>query len=151
MFRFYSSSGVVSYWAMLSTTRFTLEIVASLLVLNELRVGFPPRFQRCYFFDKAPSFEAREAHRCLNNWLGIFCARGGGLLDHPYAPCHPPSATPTEKHLGVISYTTGIRWVVAFYTYILFPIGFFVQYNKSSIRCFWICPHEYLLPKALWV
>ena len=35
------------------------------------------------FFDKAPSF---EAHRYLNNRLGIFCARGGGLLDHPYAP-----------------------------------------------------------------
>ena len=60
-------------------------------------------------FHKAPSFEAREAHRYLNKRLGIFCARGGGLLDHPYAPCHPPSATPTEKHLGVSSYTIGIR------------------------------------------
>ena len=33
----------------------------------------------------------------------------GGLLDHPYAPCHAPSATPSEKHLVVRSYTTGIR------------------------------------------
>ena len=53
------------------------------------------------FFDKAPSFKAREAHRYLNILLGIFRARGGGLLDHPYAPCPPPSATPTEKHLGI--------------------------------------------------
>ena len=36
-----------------------------------------------FFFDKVPSFEAREAHRYLNNRLGIFRARGGGLLDHP--------------------------------------------------------------------
>ena len=36
------------------------------------------------FFDKAPSFEAKEARRYLNNRLGIFCVRGGGLLDHPY-------------------------------------------------------------------
>ena len=40
------------------------------------------------FFHTAPSFEAKEAHRYLNNWLGIFRARGGGLLDHPHAPCH---------------------------------------------------------------
>ena len=64
---------------------------------------------RTEFYYKAPSFEAREAHRYLNNRLGLFRAKGGGLLDHPYAPCHPPSATPTEKHLGVSSYTTGIR------------------------------------------
>ena len=31
-----------------------------------------------------PSFETGEAHRYLNNWLGIFRARGGDLLDHPY-------------------------------------------------------------------
>ena len=30
------------------------------------------------FFDKAPSFEASEAHRYLNNRLDIFHARGGG-------------------------------------------------------------------------
>ena len=36
------------------------------------------------FFDKAPFFEAREAHRYLNNRLGIFRARGRGLLNHPY-------------------------------------------------------------------
>ena len=52
-----------------------------------------------YFFDMAPSFVAREAHRYLNNRLGIFLARGGGLLDHPYAPCHPPCVPPTEEHL----------------------------------------------------
>ena len=62
-----------------------------------------------YFFDKAPSFEASEAHRYLNNRLGIFRGWGRGLLVHPYAPGHPPSANPTEKHLGVSSYTTGIR------------------------------------------
>ena len=38
------------------------------------------------FFDTAPSFEAWEAHRYLKNRLGIVHARGGGLLDHPYAP-----------------------------------------------------------------
>ena len=37
-----------------------------------------------HFFDKATSFEKREAHRYLNNRLGIFRDRGGGLLDHPY-------------------------------------------------------------------
>ena len=47
----------------------------------------------------APSFEAWEAHRCLKNRLGIVRARGGGLLDHPYAPCHPPYVPPTEEHL----------------------------------------------------
>ena len=52
---------------------------------------------QCFFY-KAPSFKAREAHWYLNNRLGIFRARGGGLLDHPYAPCHPPLATPMEKH-----------------------------------------------------
>ena len=49
------------------------------------------------FFYKAPSFEAREAHRYLKSRLGTFCARGGGLLDNPYAPCHLPSAPPTEE------------------------------------------------------
>ena len=51
------------------------------------------------FFDTAPSFEAWETHRYLKNRLGIVRARGGGLLDHPCAPCHPPSVPPTEKHL----------------------------------------------------
>ena len=36
-----------------------------------------------FVFVKAPSFEAREAHRYYNNRLCIFRARGGGLLDHP--------------------------------------------------------------------
>ena len=35
-----------------------------------------------FVVDKAPSFEAREAHKYLNNRLGIFRARAGGLLDH---------------------------------------------------------------------
>ena len=30
-------------------------------------------------------------------------ARGGGLLDHLYAPRHPPSAPPTGEHQGVNS------------------------------------------------
>ena len=64
------------------------------------------------FFAKAPSFEAREAHWYYNNWLGILCARGGGLLDHPYAPRHPSSAPPTGERQWVNSQTTGIRWVV---------------------------------------
>ena len=46
-------------------------------------------------FDTAPSFEAWETHWYLKNRLGIVRARGGGLLDHPYAPCHPPSVPPT--------------------------------------------------------
>ena len=36
-----------------------------------------------YFFVKATSFEAGEAHRCYKNWLGIVRARDEGLLDHP--------------------------------------------------------------------
>ena len=52
-----------------------------------------------FCFDTAPSFEAWETHRYLKNRLGIVRARGGGLLDHPYAPCHPPSVPPTEEHL----------------------------------------------------
>ena len=51
------------------------------------------------FFDTAPSFEAWVIYRYLKNRLGIVCAREGGLLDHPCAPCHPPSAPPTEVHL----------------------------------------------------
>ena len=51
------------------------------------------------FFDTAPSFEAWETHRYLKNRLGIVRTRNGGLLDHLYAPCHPPSAHPTEEHL----------------------------------------------------
>ena len=43
------------------------------------------------FFGKAPSFEAREAHRYLNNRLGIFRASGGGLLNHPYDTTFIPS------------------------------------------------------------
>ena len=35
----------------------------------------------------ASSKEARETYRCLKNRLGIFHARDGGLLDHPYVPC----------------------------------------------------------------
>ena len=36
-----------------------------------------------YFLTRCSLFEAREAHRYLNNRLGNFRARGGGLLDHP--------------------------------------------------------------------
>ena len=53
------------------------------------------------FLLKAPSFEAREAHRYQNNRLGIFRIRSGGLLDHPYAPRHPPSAPPMGERQGV--------------------------------------------------
>ena len=51
------------------------------------------------FIDMAPSFKAWETHRYLKNLLDIVCARGGGLLDHPYVPCHPPSVPPKEEHL----------------------------------------------------
>ena len=51
------------------------------------------------FFDTAPSFEAWETRRYLINQLGIVRTRGRGLLDHPYAPCPPPSVPPTEEHL----------------------------------------------------
>ena len=53
-----------------------------------------------FFFVTAPSFEAREAYWHLNNQLGIFHARSGGLLDHPYFPDDPSSATSTEEHQG---------------------------------------------------
>ena len=57
------------------------------------------------FFDMAPSFKAREAHRCLKNRLGIVHARDGGLLDHPYVPRHPSSSPPTEEHqMGLLTY-----------------------------------------------
>ena len=39
------------------------------------------------FFDTASSSETRETHRYLKNRHGIVHARGGGLLDHPCAPC----------------------------------------------------------------
>ena len=52
----------------------------------------------------APSFEAREAHRCLKNRPGIFRARDKGLLDHPYVPRHPSSSPPTEEHqMGLLT------------------------------------------------
>ena len=57
------------------------------------------QFFKDIFFVMAPSFEARETHRCLKNRLGIVRARSGGLLDHPYAHYHPPSVPPTEEHL----------------------------------------------------
>ena len=44
---------------------------------------------RIPFFDKAPSFEAREAHRYLNNRLGIFRARGGGFVRPSVCPMSP--------------------------------------------------------------
>ena len=49
---------------------------------RSLKLFWEKAWMRLYFFDKAPSFEAREAHQYLNNWLGIFHARGGGLLDN---------------------------------------------------------------------
>ena len=61
------------------------------------------------FFVKATSFEAREAHRYKNNRLGIFRARGGGLLDHPYDPRHPLSTPPTGERQGVNSQAACIR------------------------------------------
>ena len=67
-----------------------------------------------HFFDKAPSFEAKEAHRYQNNRLGIFRARGGGSLDHPYAPRHPLSAPPTEERReGQLCYTFLSRTSIA--------------------------------------
>ena len=47
----------------------------------------------------------------LENRLGIVRARGEGLLDHPYAPCHPPSVPPMEEHLvgHLTNYGTVIR------------------------------------------
>ena len=61
-----------------------------------LEIGPPPKTPQktllpdvgpsASFFVKAPSFKAREAHRYLIKWLGIFSVRGGDLLDQPYAP-----------------------------------------------------------------
>ena len=34
------------------------------------------------------------------------------MLDHPYAPCHPPSAPPMGEGQGVNSQTAGIGCVV---------------------------------------
>ena len=50
-----------------------------------------------FVFNTAPSFEAWETHRYLKS---RYCQRPGrGLLDEPYAPCHPPSVPPVEEHL----------------------------------------------------
>ena len=46
------------------------------------------------FLVEAPAFDAREAQQYWNNRLGIFRATGRGLLDHPYAERHHPSAPP---------------------------------------------------------
>ena len=65
------------------------------------------------FFDTAPSFEAWETHRYLENRLGIVRARGGGLLGHPCAP--------TGKHLSShfiphFSLRKGSRILVGFHS-----------------------------------
>ena len=67
---------------------------------TQLQIAMP-RFR--YFFDTAPSFEAWETHRYLKNRLGIVRALGGGLLHHPYAPCHPPSVPPEEYQVGYLT------------------------------------------------
>ena len=82
-----------------------------------------------FFFDTAPSFEAWETHRYLKNRLGIVRARGGGLLDHPYAPCHPPSVPPTEEHL-VGHLTNYCHQMSSCGLYILF-LYCYIEYHMS--------------------
>ena len=74
------------------------------LTLRDSHINMISELTECkmdtmFFFDTAPSFEDWETHRYLINRLGIVRARGGGLLDHPYAPFHPLSVPPTEEHL----------------------------------------------------
>ena len=101
----------------------------------------PIRFQnifKCialnYFFDTAPSYEARETHRYLKNRLGIVRARGGGLWDHPYAPCHPPFVPPRRIIRKVTSQTTVIRWVVVVHIFyiplLLFALNLWIDITE---------------------
>ena len=65
-----------------------------------------------FFWKRCPLSRQGRPTGIKKNGLGIFRARGGGLLDHSYAPCHPPSAPPVGERQGVNSQTAGIRWVV---------------------------------------
>ena len=95
-------------------------------------VTVPPTWgYRTPFFDTAPSFEAWETHRYLKNQLGIVCARGGGLLDHPYAPCHPPSVPPTEEYL-VGHLTNYCHQMSSWGLYILF-LYCYIEYHMSLV------------------
>ena len=78
-------------------------------------------------FFVAPSFEAWETHRYLESRLGIFRARGGGLLDHPCAPRHHPSVSPTEEHL--VGHLTNYCHPMNNYAwYILFPCHYILYH-----------------------
>ena len=90
------------------------------------------------FCVKAPSFEASEAHRYQNNRLGIFRARGGCLLDHAYAPCHPASASPTGERQGSNSLTTGIGY--DYFNRKLKTVCTVSQNNQTKHMLFWQNP-----------
>ena len=76
---------------------------------------------------------AWETHRYLKNQLCIVRARGRGLLDHPYAPCHPPSVPPTEEHL-VGHPTNYCHQMSSCGLYILFLYGY-IEYHMSLVNC----------------
>ena len=71
------------------------------------------------FFEKVPSFEAREANRYLNNRLGIFRARGRGLLDHAVCPISPSISYPYGE-------ASGGQLIHNCVLYILFPSCYIV-------------------------
>ena len=100
------------------------------------------------FFNMVPSFKVWETHQCLKNRLGIVYARGEGLLDYPYAPCHPPSVHPTEEHL-VGHLTNYCHQINSCGLYILFlsndsvlslsyPRGPGITYNNPEISGFYL-------------
>ena len=57
----------------------------------------------------APSFETKGGPPVFEKPARHLPRQGRVFLDHPYAPRHSPSAAPTEKLMGVVSYTTIIR------------------------------------------
>ena len=70
-------------------------------------------------------------HRYLKNRLGIVHAWGEDLLDHPYAPCHPPSVPPMEEHL-VSHLTNYCHQLSSCGLYILF-LYCYIEYHMSLV------------------
>ena len=65
----------------------------------------------------AASYEPWEAHRYLKNRLGIVPARGGGLLDHPYAHVTHHLLLLRKIIWQTTSHTTVVRRVIVIYIF----------------------------------
>ena len=83
---------------------------------NNKKKKLPPSWYHCidetFFLRRRPLSRQRRHTGIRVTGSASFRARGGSLLDHLYAPRHPPSAPPMGERQGVNSQTAGIRWVV---------------------------------------